>query len=124
MSVVAASSVSGQKLGKENSADKVFDKLTQPVSFPDLVAPLGDVFDMADLHGGQHDGEAVLEGGVTTVKTSDIQTTKQVFHTPHMKLVEVPSFLKSEDNGIIHWKYKGSDLIACQQKVDSFIKDV
>ncbi|GAA0155868.1 hypothetical protein LIER_13496 [Lithospermum erythrorhizon] len=120
----AESSVSGQSLGKENYAAKVLDKLTESSSVSDLVPPLGDAFDMANLHGGQHGGEAVIDGGVNTIDTSDIQINKYEFHTPNMTWVEVQSLGKSEENGIIQGKYRGSDLIACQQKVDSFIKDV
>ncbi|GAA0174967.1 hypothetical protein LIER_28237 [Lithospermum erythrorhizon] len=126
ISVAAESSVSGQRLGKEVFAAKVFDRLTQPSPHSDLVPPLGSAFpaDKADLHGGQHGVEALIDGGVSTVETRDIQTSKPEFHTPNMKWVEVPLLGKSEDDGIIQGKYRWSDLIACKQKVDSFIKDV
>ncbi|GAA0145553.1 hypothetical protein LIER_05724 [Lithospermum erythrorhizon] len=120
LSVAVESSVPGQNLGKESHAAKVFDKMTESSSVSDLVPPLGDAFDMADLHGGA----GVIEGGVNTIETSGIQTNKYEFHTPNRPWVEVPSLGISEDNGIIKGKYRGSDLIACQQKVNSFIKDV
>ncbi|GAA0174650.1 hypothetical protein LIER_27991 [Lithospermum erythrorhizon] len=103
--------IPGQRLVQEIAAAKVFDNLPQPSSHSDPALP-------SDSAGSSHSG-LVVEG----TDLEDGVTCSAAFEQAWWR--EVPKLLgKSANNGIMHGKYRGSDLIGCKQRVESFIKDV